>query len=321
MNKKIQMIRAIAIIAVVIIHTIPGGREVIIRPFVNFAVALFIFLSGYLTRTKIDNIIFFYKKRILRVLIPYIIWSLIHTIISSSYVKFPLNLVTAQANSIYYYILVYIQLMMFTPIIGKWIESRFSIAGWFVTPISIMCLRYIPAILGYAVYFPFNESCCLLWFIYYYLGMALGNHIIEIDKKKYRVKGMLIGCGVLLVISEIEGYIWYLNGNQDMAITQIKFTSLLTSMTICILSYFFIEGKYQGAGKSIIKTTLIKIGDCSFGIYLSHVAVMMVLNKIPGYILLVFPVNTIVVLTVSTLCVIWGNKILGEKMGRYLGLN
>lgn len=257
----------------------------------------------------------------MRVLIPYILWSLIYIIISGSYVNFPLNLVTVQANSIYYYILVYIQLMIFTPIIGKWIDSRFFIVGWFVTPISILCLRYIPAILGYIIDLPFNESCCLVWFIYYYLGMALGNYIIEIDKKRCLDKGLLIGYGVLLVISEMEGYIWYMNGNQDMVITQIKFTSVLTSMTICILSYFFIEGQCQEVKKSILKTILIKIGDCLFGIYQSHVAIMRVLNKIPGYILLVFPVNKIVVLLVSTLCAIWGNKILGEKMGRYLGLN
>lgn len=283
--------------------------------------ALFIFLSGYLTRTKIDNVTLFYKKRILRVLIPYIIWSLIHTVISGSYSKLLFNLVTAQVNSIYYYVLVYIQLVLLTPFVGKWIVSRGSIAGWFVTPISILCLRYIPIVLGNTVHFPFNESCCLLWFTYYYLGMALGNRIVEVNPNRYHAKKLLIGYGILLVLSEIEGYIWYINGNQDMATTQIKFTSLLTSVTVCILAYFFIEGKHEAVGKNTIKTLLVKIGDCSFGIYLSHVAVMTILNKISRYILLVFPINTMIVLLVSTICVMLGNKILGEKIGKYLGLN
>lgn len=46
-NTKIQALRAIAIIAVVIIHT---WGSIYIRPLVNFCVALFIFLSGYLTK-------------------------------------------------------------------------------------------------------------------------------------------------------------------------------------------------------------------------------------------------------------------------------
>ena len=44
-NYKIQILRAIAIFAVVFIHTCPTGEwQVFCRPFINFAVALFLFL-------------------------------------------------------------------------------------------------------------------------------------------------------------------------------------------------------------------------------------------------------------------------------------
>lgn len=53
-NHRIQILRAFAIIAVVMIHTSPpAAGQVIFRPFINFGVATFLFLSGYLT--KIDN--------------------------------------------------------------------------------------------------------------------------------------------------------------------------------------------------------------------------------------------------------------------------
>ncbi|MBE6415576.1 MAG: acyltransferase [Akkermansiaceae bacterium] len=52
-DANIQLLRALAIIAVVFIHTCPHGMEqVIFRPFINFAVPLFLFLSGYLTTPK-----------------------------------------------------------------------------------------------------------------------------------------------------------------------------------------------------------------------------------------------------------------------------
>ncbi len=56
-NKEIQVLRAIAIIAVVLIHTAPteGLYQVFIRPFINFSVPLFLFLSGYLTKSENDN--------------------------------------------------------------------------------------------------------------------------------------------------------------------------------------------------------------------------------------------------------------------------
>lgn len=45
-NSKIQILRAVAIIAVVLIHTMPGKiLAIIIRPFTNFAVALFLCLA------------------------------------------------------------------------------------------------------------------------------------------------------------------------------------------------------------------------------------------------------------------------------------
>ena len=83
MNAKIQLIRAISIAAVLIIHVLPKdtNTQIMVRPFVNFAVATFLFLSGYLT--KFDK--YFYQnkclKRIKRVLIPYAIWTVIYTVI------------------------------------------------------------------------------------------------------------------------------------------------------------------------------------------------------------------------------------------------
>ena len=62
-NQKIQIVRAIAIIAVVMIHTCPHGiTQVYIRPFINFAVASFLFLSGYLTDVSNISIKQFYKN-------------------------------------------------------------------------------------------------------------------------------------------------------------------------------------------------------------------------------------------------------------------
>lgn len=69
-NNKIQIIRGIAIIAVVCIHCLPLGiAQVYVRPFLNFGVALFLFLSGYLTKKGHFNI----TNRIKKVLIPYFI--------------------------------------------------------------------------------------------------------------------------------------------------------------------------------------------------------------------------------------------------------
>ena len=64
-NNMVQIFKALAIVAVVMIHTTPAGvSQVLFRPFINFSVATFLFLSGYLTKAENDNWGAFYKKRI-----------------------------------------------------------------------------------------------------------------------------------------------------------------------------------------------------------------------------------------------------------------
>ena len=60
---KIQVLRGLAIIAVVLIHNTPGGiAQVWCRPFLNFSVGLFLFMSAMLSSVEKWNP----KKRILR---------------------------------------------------------------------------------------------------------------------------------------------------------------------------------------------------------------------------------------------------------------
>ena len=110
-NQKIQIFRALAIIAVVTIHTTPPGEwQVFCKPFINFAVATFIFLSGYLTKDQGEDWKSFYFRRIRRVAVPYLIWSVMYSIpdmIASGPVALVKNLLTANANvhsTIYLYI-------------------------------------------------------------------------------------------------------------------------------------------------------------------------------------------------------------------------
>ena len=112
-NNAIQWFRAIAIIAVIIIHTCPSGLWLVTcRPFLNYCVPLFIFISGYLTKVDNNDWGGFFKKRIIRVMIPYIIWTIIYTIESRNLAKLPINLLTSGAAAHLYFILVYVQFVL-----------------------------------------------------------------------------------------------------------------------------------------------------------------------------------------------------------------
>ncbi len=49
-DRYLQAVRGLAIAAVVLIHCLPvSDVSIVIRPFLNWAVATFLFLSGYFT--------------------------------------------------------------------------------------------------------------------------------------------------------------------------------------------------------------------------------------------------------------------------------
>ena len=128
MNTKIQILRGLAIIAVVLIHTSPGGySQVWIRPFINWSVPMFLFLSGYLTKLENDDWTSLIRKRVLRVMIPYLIWTVVYTIPNFTPARFLFNLVTAKGAMTLYFIFVYIQMVMLTPVLTKLSKPKF---GW-----------------------------------------------------------------------------------------------------------------------------------------------------------------------------------------------
>lgn len=320
MNKKIQILRAIAILAVVVIHTYNDiNIGIIIRPFVNYAVAIFIFISGFLTKDNITDYKSFILKRLKRVLIPFILWTVIYSIAYKNY-NVLLNILLARTPSIFYYIIVYIQLTIITPLAFKLLKSKYKWIGFLITPISIFITRYLPNIFEFQICEYFSSLNCFQWFIFYYIGLALGNNIM---KSTMTTKKIVIFYVISLVFSIIEGVLWYkLTGNNDMATTQLRFSSILNSIIVCLLSEKYIR-KEDFKKENKIQRFLILIGNYSFGIYLIHMlingGIQLVCKKIIYDNLIIFPINTILVFMISFIIIFICNKVFDKKINKYIG--
>ena len=312
---KIQILRGVAIVAVVLIHTCNGGIwQVVCRPFINFAVALFLFLSGYLTSIENRDWFGFYKRRILRVIIPYIIWTILYNLPHFELKHFIKDLVTTRSAATMYYIFVYIQFVLITPLLGAFLKSKYSWLGWLVSPVSVLVFKYYPLLSGAQmngyVSLVWGLSC-LGWFTYYYLGLLLGNGLCD---KVFKIKYLSVLYIASLALQMAEGYGLYLLGETNCG-TQMKLSSFLTSTLFLLMCYCYIKDE-----RIVIKSkVLVFLGDYSFGIYLSHLLVMRVLSYIPLYTKLPFVVNSFVVLGTSFMFVFLGKKICGDKISRWLG--
>ena len=321
-NNMIQIFRALSIIAVVMIHTTPSGVwEVFCRPFINFSVATFLFLSGYLTKIENDNWYVFCKKRIIRVIIPYVIWTILYTVLPAvlsggNLSRIPYNLITARAAAIMYYIFVYIQFVLLTPWLGKLAKSKYIHLGWFIAPVSTLIFKYYGLLTGVEnnPYISlFWSDACLGWFTYYYLGLLLGNQII---KPNYSLRSLILLYIVSIVLQMVEGYGWLLLGDEAYCGTQIKLTSFLTSTLFLLIVYTILNRPNIDVKSKFLRL----LGDYSFGIYLCHIMVMIILGKVPYYTSLPYPLTSVVVILISLGCCCLGYKICGKKMSAWLGL-
>ena len=144
-STTIQLFRGVAILGVILSHTCPEGMwSVVCRPLVNICVPLFLFFSGYLTKIENTDWATCFKKRIVRVVIPYLIWTVIYTIQTGDLKRLPVNILTTNAASHLYYIFVYIQFVLLTPMLGKLAKSKYGWLVWFITPVFLLFYKYLP---------------------------------------------------------------------------------------------------------------------------------------------------------------------------------
>ncbi len=328
-SKKIQILRAFSIIAVVMIHTCAlGAVGVVIRPFLNFAVALFLGLSGYLTRVDIPDIRAFYKKRLLRVFLPYTIWSFIYTAVRGTWTDLPLDFVTGYACGAFYYISVYMQLTLLAPLVGRMVRSRYRSLGLLITPAAI-CFEYVLEIMGHGLPKPYNEVFFPVWFIFFFTGMILRDDIdhgrtdlfTNPSRRGYFLRGLAVSFAMTICGQIIENALWKYFGNGHMAYTQIKLGAMTTSLVVIFTAVAWISDRRKIPFSTRTVNALVGLGNISFGIYLTHILCKDLLSKsLWSAVEMAFPLTGIVVLVVDAAAVLLMRFVLGKKVSRVLGL-
>ena len=173
-----------------------------------------------------------------------------------------------------YYVFVYCELTLLIPIIDRIARSKFRYWAFAISPVEIILMRLIPLVLRIELnnYVKMIMSIsCLSWFSYYYLGYLLGNSIVKLKCSTQRLVFWWI---VAIVLQIAEGYFYYLMGESNCG-TQLKLSAILTGNLFCMIAFKFIS-----QNRIVRVNVLYLLGNASFGIYFSHIAIMMVLGCI-----------------------------------------
>lgn len=250
----IQALRGLAIAAVVLVHCLPESPvSVCVRPFLNWAVALFLFLSGMLTgRRKVltGEVL---RGRIARVLGPYVVWSLIYLASScpGSVREVVMALLTGGAAAHLYYLLVYIQLAVLTPLLMRALRSHRE-ALYLVTP-CVLVVWELRALCGVdapsiAVLFP-------VWLVYYLFGLEWERWRVWLQNREGAVAA--VSC-VALALQAGEGFLWDALGDYGMATTQLRLANVVSSLgviSLLMLASESVKERLARAGRSCVLGT------------------------------------------------------------------
>lgn len=280
-DQYIQMMRGIAIILVVLIHSKNGLNStslelyywIVLRQVINFAVPLFFSISGFLAVKSLASGKKWGCRRYRRLVVPYLVWSIIYILIggikSITTKSIVSKLLFGMSSMQMYFVIVLIELTVITPLLYGAISKKRS---WFLLLTSPLyyCLLYILFFKNGNIHYALGRNL-IPWFSYYYLGMIYANTSMR-PKKSISLAMILAG----LLLSIIEGLAFELiYKNPEMAVTQLKMSSFIFSVGVISIFECLHENDNNKKNK-----VLIMIGNASYGIFFIHPLIIRIENKI-----------------------------------------
>lgn len=314
MNKKrvlyYDILNIIACFSIVYLHcngivhqfsnTYAWKGALVIEVLCYFAVPIFLMLSGanLLNYMKKYDTKTFFKKRMVKVLVPYFVWSIIYYIVYYKTfipIDFVVKFLNCDIESVFWFFPLIIWLYLILPLFAALVEKKqFTILKYFaiLVFISVSCIPYIFSIFGKNVPSIFN---CLDGFIGYSLYLILGYLLSNNDVKKKKKIYIYFFAIICILFRYIYTYYFSI---QDNFINKNSWGYLSVICIIPSVAVFLLVKDIDWCKFINDKTAniLTKISSCSFGIYLIHILIkskithFMILDETTPFYRLVFPI-------------------------------
>lgn len=183
-----------------------------------------------------------------------------------NWLGFAYRFIIGKSATPFYYIVVLIQLTIITPWLVKVIEEnrKVKILLWFITPVYLICLYIWNFAKGSSP--QLYETLFPAWFGFYYLGIQVRCGLKLKCSGYMVVVACLISCVEALVLRSLATSLGFYT-------SQITIGSFLYS--VAVIGWVLNRSERHENGKNLIA----KIGDCSYGIFYVHMAVLIVIGR------------------------------------------
>lgn len=304
-NAVFDSLRSLSILLVILIHSAElysrGSIDNssfwisnIIISFSRICVPILIMISGNFLLFKEVNYYKFYMKRIKKILIPLIFWSVLYVLL-----RFMMNIISGENFNLveykniingkpYYhlwYLYMLVGLYLVTPVLNIAFEKLDDLQK---TRIGIFLLSFGCVLQIWDIYNS-NRPFYLLWFIKYLGYYILGNTIPRFKIRTNRF--LLLVCYIF--ISCIIVLLSYFTYHHYQSYYFQNYLSPLNIISSIALYAFFIN---MGAANKI----LVSIAKYSFGIYLIHAGVLDVIRYFSDWITNIVIIKIIINATITT---------------------
>lgn len=283
----IDLLRIFSILAVVLIHSTTRTLEVsnfdiqnniftfLLNQTSRFAVPLFFIISGFVLELNYhlnESYIHYSKKRIGRILVPYLLWSLIYYFFVFDENRNPnllMSILRGDASYQLYFIPTLLIFYLFFPLIHKYIRligNKFVIISLFVLQLFILNYDYNVDPLEY--FYPLTIA--LLNFFPFLLGIFVANNYDNFKKFIFKCKTIfLVGTMASAFIVFKEGLNGYLLTHDYLKFYSQWRPSILI-YTIFIGGFCFLFFSKKLFNDVVVK----KISSLSFFVFLTHIIVL-----------------------------------------------
>jgi len=261
----------------------------------RYSVPMFFMISGSLLLSKDYGIVGFLKKRLGKIVPPFLFWSLIYSLFNRYVLNNELLVITKVVKDIFYgseyhlwFIYALIGVYLITPILRKWIKSASQKEILYVLVIWILTL--IIGIPGMRIYFPKIDLSYFSGFLGYFV---LGYYLKQFGTKEKFIPVLSILLGVIITISAT--YIFTIKNGKFYE----YFYEYLSLNALFVASGIFLLFNKMTNSNERINSIVFKLNQSCFGIYLIHPLVLKLFALISFDVYILSPIISILIVSLT----------------------
>ncbi|MFD0792920.1 acyltransferase [Mucilaginibacter litoreus] len=283
--------------------------------FMRSCVPLFVMISGYLLLPIKEGAKTFYKRRFTRLLIPFLVWSVLYAIVPyligisntaqmwHDLFIIPVNFAPSAGHL--WFVYMFIGVYLFMPIFSPWVQTAskrfklFFLLLWTITLLFPYIKTVFPEILGEAFWNKYHSGYYFSGYIGYLL---LGNYIKE-HVTISKAKGFWIGLVLVIAGYLITRAVFAHQLPVAKDIPQLELSWSFPTINVAMMATgLFLMFRVITIGSAALEQLIAKVSGLTYGMYLAHILILVQLFPLINN-WLRQPVLVIPVLAVSTFIV------------------